>query len=58
MRVRAAQAQGHKLVSLMRGEPDFRTPAHIAAAVAEGAWLEVNGDTGAIVARDVAAGIV
>lgn len=30
--VRALQAQGKKTVSLMRGEPDFRTPAHIVEA--------------------------
>ncbi|HXJ38994.1 MAG TPA: pyridoxal phosphate-dependent aminotransferase [Bryobacteraceae bacterium] len=30
--VRALQAEGRSLVSLMRGEPDFRTPAHIAEA--------------------------
>ena len=30
--VREAQARGVSVVSLMRGEPDFRTPAHIAAA--------------------------
>ncbi|MBI4902471.1 MAG: pyridoxal phosphate-dependent aminotransferase [Acidobacteria bacterium] len=30
--VRKAQAEGHKLVSLMRGEPDFRTPPHIVEA--------------------------
>jgi aspartate aminotransferase len=30
--VRALQAQGRSLVSLMRGEPDFPTPAHIIAA--------------------------
>jgi aspartate aminotransferase len=28
--VRAIQAEGRRLVSLMRGEPDFRTPEHIA----------------------------
>ncbi len=31
--VRALQAEGRDLVSLMRGEPDFRTPAHIVEAV-------------------------
>jgi len=30
--VRAWQAQGHQLVSLMRGEPDFPTPDHIKEA--------------------------
>ena len=30
--VRALQAQGRKLVSLMRGEPDFATPPHIVQA--------------------------
>jgi len=30
--VREAQARGAKLVSLMRGEPDFRTPQHIVEA--------------------------
>ena len=30
--VRQLQAQGASLVSLMRGEPDFRTPAHISEA--------------------------
>jgi aspartate aminotransferase len=30
--VRRWQAQGASIVSLMRGEPDFRTPAHIAEA--------------------------
>ena len=30
--VRRAQAQGINVVSLMRGEPDFRTPAHICDA--------------------------
>lgn len=30
--VRRAQAQGIDVVSLMRGEPDFRTPAHICEA--------------------------
>jgi len=30
--VRALQAQGRQLASLMRGEPDFRTPEHIAEA--------------------------
>jgi aspartate aminotransferase len=30
--VRALQAQGRTLVSLMRGEPDFRTPEHIVEA--------------------------
>jgi len=33
--VRTVQAAGHDLVSLMRGEPDFRTPAHIVAAATE-----------------------
>ena len=33
--VRAAQGAGRQVVSLMRGEPDFRTPAHIADAAAE-----------------------
>ena len=31
--VRRVQAGGASVVSLMRGEPDFRTPAHIADAV-------------------------
>lgn len=30
--VRAVQAQGKTVLSLMRGEPDFRTPAHIVEA--------------------------
>ena len=30
--VRALQAEGRNLVSLMRGEPDFRTPQHISEA--------------------------
>ncbi len=30
--VRALQAEGHSLVSLMRGEPDFPTPPHIVEA--------------------------
>src|SRR5688572_31400982 len=30
--VRQLQAQGMSIVSLMRGEPDFRTPAHISEA--------------------------
>ncbi|MBS1824898.1 MAG: pyridoxal phosphate-dependent aminotransferase [Acidobacteria bacterium] len=30
--VRALQAEGKSLISLMRGEPDFRTPAHIVEA--------------------------
>ena len=33
--VRRVQAAGASVVSLMRGEPDFRTPDHIAAAVVE-----------------------
>ena len=33
--VRALQAQGQTPVSLMRGEPDFATPAHIAEAAAK-----------------------
>jgi aspartate/methionine/tyrosine aminotransferase len=33
--VRRVQAKGRTLVSLMRGEPDFRTPAHIADAAVE-----------------------
>lgn len=33
--VRALQAQGHQAVSLMRGEPDFPTPAHIQQAAIE-----------------------
>lgn len=32
--VRAAQASGVSVISLMRGEPDFRTPPHIADAAA------------------------
>jgi aspartate aminotransferase len=32
--VRALQATGETVVSLMRGEPDFRTPPHIAEAAA------------------------
>ena len=35
--VRALQTQGHSLVSLMRGEPDFATPPHIVAAAARAA---------------------
>ena len=31
--VRRVQATGASVVSLMRGEPDFRTPDHIAEAV-------------------------
>ena len=30
--VREAQARGQNLISLMRGEPDFRTPEHIVEA--------------------------
>lgn len=41
--VRQLQAEGKSLVSLMRGEPDFRTPEHIVAA-AERALR--NGRTG------------
>jgi aspartate aminotransferase len=33
--VRALQAQGHAPLSLMRGEPDFATPAHIVEAAAK-----------------------
>src|SRR6266516_2293724 len=33
--VRALQAQGHTLVSLMRGEPDLLTPPHIVEAAAK-----------------------
>ena len=33
--VREARAQGAKIVSLMRGEPDFATPAHIVEACAK-----------------------
>ena len=33
--MRQLQAQGRHIVSLMRGEPDFATPAHIAAAAQE-----------------------
>jgi aspartate aminotransferase len=33
--VHTAQAAGQDVVSLMRGEPDFRTPAHIVAAASE-----------------------
>src|SRR5688500_14391790 len=33
--VRRVQATGRTVVSLMRGEPDFRTPAHIADAAVE-----------------------
>jgi aspartate aminotransferase len=32
--VRALKAQGRQIVSLMRGEPDFRTPPHITEAAA------------------------
>ncbi len=32
--VRELQAQGRELLSLMRGEPDFRTPEHISEAAA------------------------
>lgn len=35
--VRALQAQGHQLVSLMRGEPDLPTPPHIVEAAARSA---------------------
>ncbi len=41
--VRALQAQGQKIVSLMRGEPDFRTPAHISEACTKAL---ANGRTG------------
>ena len=41
--VRALQAQGQKIVSLMRGEPDFRTPAHISEACTRAL---ANGRTG------------
>ena len=37
--VRALQTQGHSLVSLMRGEPDFATPPHIVAAAARAAGM-------------------
>src|SRR5215207_1827044 len=30
--VRTVQSEGRKVVSLMRGEPDFATPAHITEA--------------------------
>jgi aspartate aminotransferase len=40
---RALQAQGRELVSLMRGEPDFRTPPHIVEA---GARALRDGRTG------------
>jgi len=40
--VRALQAQGRKLVSLMRGEPDLATPAHIAEAAV---WALRSGRT-------------
>ncbi len=33
--VKALQAQGRDIVSLMRGEPDFPTPAHITTAAAK-----------------------
>ena len=33
--VRSAQAAGASIISLMRGEPDFRTPAHIVEACTE-----------------------
>jgi aspartate aminotransferase len=33
--MRQLQAQGRDIVSLMRGEPDFATPDHIAAAAQE-----------------------
>lgn len=33
--VRAVQAEGRQVVSLMRGEPDFATPAHIKQAAVE-----------------------
>jgi aspartate/methionine/tyrosine aminotransferase len=33
--VRALQAEGRSLISLMRGEPDFATPAHIVEAAAK-----------------------
>lgn len=38
--VRELRAAGHPVVSLMRGEPDFRTPAHITAAAT--AALEIG----------------
>ena len=34
-RARALEAQGHKIIHLEIGEPDFTTPAHIVAAAAE-----------------------
>jgi aspartate/methionine/tyrosine aminotransferase len=34
-KVRAAEAQGKKLVSLLRGEPDFSTPSHIVEAATD-----------------------
>lgn len=41
--VREAQAQGRNVISLMRGEPDFRTPEHIVEACARALR---NGRTG------------
>jgi aspartate/methionine/tyrosine aminotransferase len=34
-KVRAAEAQGKKLVSLLRGEPDFPTPSHVVEAATD-----------------------
>jgi aspartate/methionine/tyrosine aminotransferase len=33
--IRQAQARGRSVISMMRGEPDFDTPAHIVAAAAD-----------------------
>ena len=41
----AAQASGRDIVSLMRGEPDFRTPAHIVAAATESLAKGVSGQS-------------
>jgi hypothetical protein len=38
--VRQLQAEGKKLNSLMRSEPDFTTPAHIREALVHGADCE------------------
>jgi len=56
--VRALQAQGQSLVSLMRGEPDFPTPPHIVAAAARAAQAGRTGypdNRGEKVLRDAVA---
>ncbi len=56
--VRAIQAQGQSLVSLMRGEPDFSTPPHIVAAAARAAQAGRTGypdNRGEKVLRDAVA---